>query len=82
MSNDMQMYGCNIETFKESVKQSITYRFSGGAMVVAGLMSDAQEMMAHGESDSARMYLNRAKALVFDMTEGLMSFGPTDKFTS
>ena len=82
MSNDMQMYGCNIETFKESVKQSITYRFSGGAMVVAGLMSDAQEMMAHGESDSDSMYLNRAKALVFDMTEGLMSFGPTDKFTS
>jgi len=77
----MQMYGCNIETFKESVKQSITYR-SGGAMVVAGLMSDAQEMMAHGDSDSARMYLNRAKALVFDMMDGKMSFGPTDKFTS
>ena len=82
MSNDMQMYGCNIETFKESVKQSITYRVSGGAMVVAGLMSDAQEMMAHGDSNSARMYLNRAKTLVFDMTDGKMSFGPTDKFTS
>ena len=82
VTNDMQMYGCNIETFKESVKQSITYRYSGGAMVVAGLMSDAQEMMAHGDSDSARMYLNRAKALVFDMVDGSMSFGPTDKFTS
>ena len=77
-TNDMQMYGCNIETFKESVKHSITYRFSGGAMVVAGLMSDAQEMMAHGDSDRARMYLNRAKALVFDMTEGHMSFGPAE----
>jgi len=77
MKNDMKMYGCDIETFKESVKNSITYRFSGGAMVVAGLMSDAQEMMAHGDSDSARMYLNRAKALVFDMMDGSMSFGPT-----
>jgi len=77
MKNDMKMYGCDIDIFKESVKNSITYRFSGGAMVVAGLMSDAQEMVAHGDSDSARMYLNRAKALVFDMMDGKMSFGPT-----
>jgi len=77
MKNDMKMYGCDIDIFKESVKNSITYRFSGGAMVVAGLMSDAQEMMAHGDTESARMYLNRAKALVFDMMDGSMSFGPT-----
>ena len=78
----MQMYGCNIDIFKESVKNSITYRFSGGAMVVAGLMSDAQEMMALGDSDSARMYLNRAKTLIFDMMDGKMSFGPAEQLTS
>jgi len=77
MKNDMKMYGCDIDIFKESVKNSITYRFSGGAMVVEGMMSDAQEMMAHGDTESARMYLNRAKALVFDMMDGSMSFGPT-----
>jgi len=79
ITNDMKMYGCNIETFKESVKRSITYRLSGGSMVVAGLMSDAQEMMAHGDIESARMYLNRAKALVFDMRYGDMAFGPKEK---
>ena len=74
---EMQMYGCEFYDFRESVKDSITYKLSGGAMVVAGLMSDAQEMMAHGDTESARMYLNRAKALVFDMMDGKMSFGPT-----
>lgn len=75
MRDDMKLYGCNFETFKESIKQSLTYRLSGGSMVVASLMSDAQEMMALGDTESARMYLNRAKALVFDMRHGDMDFG-------
>ncbi len=74
-----QMYGCDIEAFKECVKDSITYKLSGGAMVVAGLMSDAQEMMAHGDTEQARQYLNRAKALVFDMVEHKLSFYPEEK---
>lgn len=78
MTDDMKIYGCNIETFKESIKQSLTYRLSGGSMVVAGLLSDAQEMMAHGDTESARMYLNKAKALVFDMLYGDMAFGPKE----
>lgn len=78
MRDDMKLYGCNIETFKESIKQSLTYRLSGGSMVVASLMSDAQEMMALGDTESARMYLNRAKALVFDMMQGDMAFGPKE----
>ncbi len=74
-----QMYGCDIEAFKECVKDSITYKLSGGAMVVAGLMSDAQEMMAHGDTEQARQYLNRAKALVFDMVEHNLNFFPERK---
>jgi hypothetical protein len=69
------MYGCNITEFKESVRDSITYRFTGGNMIVAGLMSDAQELMAMGETETARQYLNRAKSILFDIMEGKMSGG-------
>ena len=68
-TKEITMYGCDIEAFKENVRDSITYELSGGAMVVAGLMSDAQELMALGDTETARQYLNRAKALVFDMMD-------------
>jgi len=55
------MYGCDIEMFRESLEDSITFKFSGPAMCVASLMSDAQEEIAHGMSESARQTLNRAK---------------------
>ena len=65
---EIQMYGCDFQAFKESVKDSITYKVSGGVMVLAGLLSDAQELMVGDDIDTARKYLNRAKALMFDMT--------------
>lgn len=74
-SAERTMYGCNITEFKESVRDSITYRFTGGNMIVAGLMSDAQELMAMGETETARQYLNRAKSILFDIMEGKMSGG-------
>jgi hypothetical protein len=39
-------------------------------MVVAGLMSDAQEEMAHGNDEGARKTLNRAKAVLFQIMDG------------
>jgi hypothetical protein len=42
-------------------------------MVVAGLMSDAQELMAMGHVEAARQMLNRAKAVLFDIMDGHMS---------
>jgi hypothetical protein len=74
-SVEQSMYGCDIEAFKASVRRSITYRFTGGNMVVAGLMSDAQELMAVGQTETARQYLNRAKAILFDIMDGKMSGG-------
>jgi hypothetical protein len=41
---------------------------------VAGLMSDAQEMMAFGDVEGARQTLNRAKYLQFKMVAGDMDF--------
>ena len=71
---DKMMYGCDIEAFKESIKDSFTYKFQGGYMVIASLLSDAQEQLAHGQDFGARQTLNKAKALIFDMADGGMTF--------
>jgi hypothetical protein len=73
-NNDKMMYGCDIEAFKESVKESFTYKHQGGYMVVASLLSDAQEQLAHGQDFGARQTLNKAKALIFDMADGDLTF--------
>ena len=71
--NQVRMYGCTEAQMREAVEQSITYRFSGPAMMAASLMSDAQEMIntEYGEVDSmraedARQCLNRAKWILFE----------------
>jgi hypothetical protein len=65
------MYGfADIDAYIESVKQSITYKFTGGHMIVAGLMSDAQELMAHGDVERARQTLNVAKTIMFQIMDG------------
>ena len=68
----VSMYGCTEAQMREAVESSSTFRFSGPAMVVASMMSDAQEMVSteYGEVDSmraedARQQLNRAKWVLF-----------------
>ena len=60
------MYGCTEAQMREAVESSSTFKFSGPAMVVASMMSDAQEMMAYEQPDfntieDQRQLLNRAK---------------------
>ena len=69
---EVGMYGCTEAQMREAVESSITFRLSGPAMVVAGMMSDAQEMTntEYGEVDfmraeDARQQLNRAKWVLF-----------------
>jgi hypothetical protein len=70
MSN-IQMYGvADIDAYIKSVKASFTYEVTGGNMVVAGLMSDAQELMACGDAEGARKTLNIAKAILFQIMDG------------
>lgn len=65
------MYGLpDIDDFIESITLTITYQATGANMVIAGLMSDAQEEMAHGNNEGARQTLNRAKAVLFRVMEG------------
>jgi hypothetical protein len=68
--SQVRMYGCTEAQMKEAVEQSLTFRFSGPAMMAASLMSDCQEMMAYGDVDSmvvedVRQTLNRAKWILF-----------------
>ena len=70
---EVSMYGCTEAQMRESIEQSITFRFSGPAMMAASLMSDAQEMVntEYGDVDymraeDARQCLNRAKWILFE----------------
>lgn len=67
---EVRMYGCTEAQMREAVEQSITFRFSGPAMMAMSLMSDCQEMVSYGPYDSdtlaniledQRQTLNRAK---------------------
>jgi hypothetical protein len=69
---EVRMYGCTEAQMREAVESSITFKLSGPAMVVASMMSDAQEMVntEYGEVDfmraeDARQQLNRAKFVLF-----------------
>ena len=69
--NNLSMYGvADIDAFIETIKASYTYKAVGGNMIVAGLMSDAQELIEMGDPERARKTLNRAKAVLFEIIDG------------
>ena len=70
---EVRMYGVTVAGMRESIESSITFKFSGPAMIAASLMSDAQEMInpEYGDVDymraeDARQCLNRAKWILFE----------------
>ena len=72
---EIRMYGTTVDQMREAVEESITFRFSGPAMMAASLMSDCQEMVSYGPYDSdtlaniledQRQMLNRAKWILFE----------------
>lgn len=70
MKNRTEMYGCDIDDYVEAITDCVTYRLTGANMVIAGLMSDAQEQIAFGDAEGARQSLNRAKFLLFKVMDG------------
>ena len=67
---EIRMYGCTEAQMREAVESSPSFKFSGPAMVVASMMSDAQEIMAYEQPDfntieDQRQLLNRAKFVLF-----------------
>jgi hypothetical protein len=71
VDRNKKMYGCDIEKFRESLEDSITFKCSGPAMCAMSLMSDAQEEMSYGMDEAARQTINRAKWIIgeYMMTE-------------
>jgi hypothetical protein len=70
---EVRMYGVTVAGMRESVESSITFKFSGPAMVAASIMSDAQEMINpeyvdvdYMRAEDARQSLNRAKWILFE----------------
>ena len=62
-------YGMTTEAIREQYMQSITARFSGLEMVVMGVLSDAQELLAMGRDEMARKHMNIAKFILSEMME-------------
>ena len=70
---EVRIYGCTEAQMREAVEESITFRFSGPAMMAASLMSDCQEMLSSDNGgtydfmvvEDVRQALNRAKWILF-----------------
>lgn len=69
MNRDLQMYGMTREEIKEQYMESITAKFSGLEMVVMGILSDAQELGAMGQTEAVRKQLNVAKFILCEMID-------------
>lgn len=72
---EKRMYGMSAEDIQEQYMDSLTAKLSGLEMVVAGLLSDTQELMAMGGNEKnplieqARKNLNIAKFVLFEMMD-------------
>lgn len=67
MNKDLLIYGMTREDIREQYMESITARISGLEMVVMGILSDAQELLAMGRGESARKQMNVAKFILSEM---------------
>jgi len=62
-------YGMPESNIREQYMQSTTARFSGLEMVVMGILSDAQELLAMDRKEAARKQMNIAKFILCEMME-------------
>ena len=67
----VRMFGCTEAQMREAIEESLTFRFSGPAMMAMSILSDAQEMIntEYGEVDymraeDSRQAINRAKWII------------------
>lgn len=70
---EINCYGMSEQDIREQYMKSITARFSGLEMVVMGIMSDCQEMLAMGAGSRSveyvRKQMNIAKFILSEMQE-------------
>lgn len=70
---ELQAYGMTEKDIREQYMESITAKFSGLEMVVMGILSDTQEMIAMGTGprsvEYVRKQMNIAKFILSEMME-------------
>ena len=75
---EIAMYGMTTDDIKEQYMDSITAKLSGLEMVVAGILSDVQELTAYQHAadvnskatkELIRKQLNVAKYIIFEMMD-------------
>jgi len=69
-AQEIRMFGNTKDKIKESIENSVTYKFSGIGMIICSYMSDIQEMNEHNEgghyTEQIRQTLNICKMLMMD----------------
>lgn len=68
-NQQLNVYGMTEQDIREEYIDSLTTRLSGIEMTIAGILSDAQELLAMGHYDAARKQMNVAKFILFDMQD-------------
>lgn len=66
-------YGMTEADIREEYMSSMTARLSGLEMVVMGVLSDAQELLAMGATEQSRKNMNIAKFILSEMLEAKMA---------
>jgi hypothetical protein len=70
---ETKCYGITEQAIREQYIQSITAEMCGIEMVVMGVLSDAQELLAMGRDDNSRKLMNIAKFILSEMMEAKRS---------
>ena len=71
---DKEMFGMSQDAIRQQYMNSITAKFSGLEMVIAGILSDCQELVSMSNNtdrvqEQVRQQLNVAKFILFEMME-------------
>ena len=66
---ERQCYGMTQEAIRKEYMEGLTARLSGLEMVVMGILSDAQELLAMGRTEESRKEINKAKFILGEMME-------------
>jgi 20S proteasome alpha/beta subunit len=64
MEYEIQMFGCNTVYLEKQFQSQYNIN-----MYLAGLLSDAQELVSMGKTDEANQILNQVKYYFFDFTD-------------
>lgn len=69
---ESKCYGMTQDDIRKTYMDGLTARLSGLEMVVMGILSDAQELLAMGANEQSRKQMNIAKFILSEMMEAKM----------